>query len=531
MNKQISSKAEKKTLDKINIYDILIYIFKYKLIIILCVTLGLALGLILHYIEANKDIKPSYEAMSSMLVTAKTSIDIESGEPIYSNSSDLNLAKSIIPTVAYLVKTDRVISLLSTQLNDSSININKVKKLITLTNAEDTPIIEVSLIWPDEQQCITIINALMDILPQAMIDTINLGNVTVIDKATGATPIYADPSPYILFTTAIGLAMGLLIAFLLGIISPKVRTQNDVKDLLKLDTIAELPFTRRNKNMLLTNDELSVDYRESCAIMGSIFQYVAVKQEIKTFYITSSVSGEGKTTVSINLALTLAQKMKRVILIDTDIHRPMISELLGISEDAPTLQDVFDDLSLIEKALIKINDYVVLLRTRAGDSVINADSFKELIDIIKEYTDYIIIDTPPVGLVSDALAFNSCVDGALFVIKQDYANMGLVADSINMIKDSGAKVFGCVINGKRQAVSGKYYTKGQYYSEYYKNDKKKKNGYYSRNKYYQQKHDENGTVIGASAGSAGIIDTHMINPEQIADAVTSHESDKKPNIK
>ena len=156
----------------------------------------------------------------------------------------------------------------------------------------------------------------------------------------------------------------------------------------------------------------------------------------------------------------------------------MISEQFNIPQEVPTLHDVLNNISLISEALVCLEDHLLILRTDVTDQPINIDAFKELLDIIRLHCDYIIIDTPPVGLVSDALTLNPCVDGVLFVVKQDYANMGLVADSINMINDSGANLFGCILNGKKQFVAGRYYTKGQYYGDY-----SKKGAYYGRGDY------------------------------------------------
>lgn len=124
MNVQSNNKAEKKTLNIITISDILIYLYKHILIIILCVLLGLALGLVAQIYLTGTVIEPTYSAMSSMLVTSKPSYVIEYGEPIYSDPSDLNMASSIISTVTYLIKTDRVISLLSERLEQEYLDVD-----------------------------------------------------------------------------------------------------------------------------------------------------------------------------------------------------------------------------------------------------------------------------------------------------------------------------------------------------------------------------------------------------------------------
>jgi succinoglycan biosynthesis transport protein ExoP len=525
MNVQSNIKAEKKTLNIITISDILIYLYKHILVIILCVLFGLALGLVAQINLTGTDIKPTYSAMSSMLVTSKPSYIIEYGEPIYSDPSDLKTANSIIPTVTYLIKTDRVISLLTERLDQEylDVDIDKIKDSIILENAENTPIIEVTLYWPDEAECILILNALMDVLPKAMLETINIGSVTVIDKAVEATPIYTPPVKYIIAGTVLGLLAGLGFAILAGILSPKVHNQSDIKNLLKLETLAELPLAGKKSGLLLSEENLPVEYGEACAIMASIFQYTTAKHGVKSIYVTSAVSGEGKTTVSVNLALALAQKKKRVVLIDMDIHRPMISGILGIPANVPTIQDVLNKTAPVADALFRLNDYLLVFRTGEEAPETNAEELGKLVAILSKHADYIIIDTPPVGLVSDALALNSCVDGVLFVIKQDYANMGLIADSINIIRDSGADLLGCIFNGTRRSISGKYYKKGYYYSKFYK----KSGGYYRRGYYYRLSPDESAQNPDQEAEKA---DPFQINPEEIAKAVNASRSAQRKKV-
>ena len=300
MESQNTVKAESKTLDKLKLSDILAYLLKYYYIIILGVLLGAAVGLILQTIASNKEVKPQYSASATMSVTAKSTINLEDGEPVYSTASDLTVAKQIIPTVTALVKqTDRVTGMLADLLNDSTISASAVKNAITLTNITDTTFIEVSIKWPDEQESVAIVNALMEVLPQAMLDTINIGGVNVIDYATKATPVYDIPTQYILVTTLIGLVAGVGVAILLGIMSPKLRTQEDVKELLKLDTVAELPYSHdKTGNNLFTDGEISIVYPEACSVMSSIFGFIASKESLQDDLCPLVVSGEGKSTVS-----------------------------------------------------------------------------------------------------------------------------------------------------------------------------------------------------------------------------------------
>jgi receptor protein-tyrosine kinase len=197
--------------------------------------------------------------------------------------------------------------------------------------------------------------------------------------------------------------------------------------------------------------------------------------------VTSAISGEGKTTLSINLAVSLANKGKDVVLIDCDTRSPAVAETLGLDGNISSLQEVLTGIADTKDALIScLDDHLLVMRTDISETPINTDAFRNILTTLRECNDYIIIDTPPIGLVSDALLLNSCVDGVLFVIKYDYADMGIIADSVNSVKDSGANVLGCVLNAKKKQITNHYYSKSRYYKKYYSDTNK---GYRVKRKY------------------------------------------------
>lgn len=482
-----SSKAVKKDYSNLTISDIMASILKYKLVVIIFVIIGIIAGIITQIIFTGNDPNLFYYAKATMIVTSKNAEGSyqASGNLDNPSASDVSFAQNLVLTVTQLAKSNYVLDLVINEISDTYLTSELLSEFIECKVIQQTAFIEVTITWPDENESIRIVNALMDVLPKAMIEKLDIGSVTVVDYAVKTDPVYKFNAQYVLICIAIGIIMGITAAVVLGMLNPKVRTAEDINSFLQLNTIAEIPncHKREKDSLLLSNPDVSIVYREACAVLSSVFQYVAIQKNIKVIYVTSAVSGEGKTTLSINLALTLSGKGKNVVLIDCDTRRPAIAEVLGLGRNMCSLQDVLSGTANVVEALIEYNHNLLILRTDINETPIDTEAFGNILATLRECNDYIIIDTPPVGLVSDALLLNSCVDGVLFVIRNDYADMGVIADTVNNIKDSGANIIGCVLNAKKRLLSGNYYSKNNYYKKYYSSSGSKK-GYYSKKSNY-----------------------------------------------
>ncbi|MDD4774100.1 MAG: AAA family ATPase [Eubacteriales bacterium] len=462
-------KAQNKDYEHLTINDILRCILKYKHIVIICVVLGIAAGIAVQNFLTGDDPKLFYYSKATMIITSKNAEGTyqASGSMDNPSASDVAFAQNLVLTVSQLAKSNYVLNLVIGRLGDDSLTPDKLSEYIDCKVIEKTAFIEVRATWPDEEDSIRIVNALMDVLPDAMTEKLDIGSVTVVDYASKSEPVKKFNVQYILLFAAVGIAAGIFAGVLPGILNPKVYTSKDINTYLRLNAIAEIPYinNKSDAGMLVSRADTPPVYREACAAMASVFQYTAARKGAKVIYITSAVSDEGKTNISINLALTLSAKGKKVVLIDCDSRRPAVGEQLGLDVIMSSLQDVLSGKVEAEDALIAYGDNLRVIRSDISETPVDIKLFGGMLEQLRQHSDYIILDTPPVGLVSDALLLNGCVDGVLYVIKNDYADMQLIADSINSIRDSGADILGCILNAKKS--SGKYYN-NRYYKKYYK---------------------------------------------------------------
>lgn len=189
--------------------------------------------------------------------------------------------------------------------------------------------------------------------------------------------------------------------------------------------------------------------------------------------VTSSVRGEGKSTTAVNLSYVLAESGKKVLLVDGDLRIPSIAKKMGI-ESAPGLSNLLMkyETSQIEsfKSNILDNWYII----PAGNippnpsELLGSSKMEKFLQSMTEDFDYVVIDLPPVNIVSDALAVSRYITGMVVVVRQDYTEKKEFEACSRQLELSNVKILGCVMNGEKSAKGSygrykKYYKKYKYY--------------------------------------------------------------------
>ncbi len=221
-----------------------------------------------------------------------------------------------------------------------------------------------------------------------------------------------------------------------------------------------LEFTATEQYKLIrTNLDFTLPENERCPVIG----------------VTSSMRGEGKSTTAVNLAYVFAEKGSKVLLIDADLRIPSIAKKLDI-DSAPGLADLLKGkgAQITEFQTYLLPNWCIL---PSGDippnpsELLGSRRMEKLLDQLREIFDYIIIDLPPVNLVSDAVSISGLISGMIVVIREEYTEKKELERCFRQLKLSNVKVLGCVMN---EAKSG-----GSSYGKY------RKYGHYNNYRYYQ----------------------------------------------
>ena len=207
----------------------------------------------------------------------------------------------------------------------------------------------------------------------------------------------------------------------------------------------------KNANALL-NARSPFAYVESYKSMRTNLEFSTFDGEIKTILFSSSVPNEGKTSVVINTAQTLAESDHKVLLIDADLRSPFVGRYLRIRQEMQEgLSTILSGKSSYKTAIYEYvpGGFDVLLSGPIPPNpteLLSRKVVSELMEELKEQYDYILIDTPPVGVVSDATTLSAHVDGAVFVVRNKYTKREVAQDALKTLKASGIKVLGAILN-------------------------------------------------------------------------------------
>lgn len=217
-------------------------------------------------------------------------------------------------------------------------------------------------------------------------------------------------------------------------------------------------YMAQRRQILNKNTNFAV--QEAYKQLRTNIRFCIRDQKCKKFCLTSGQAGEGKSITLLNLAISISQTGKKVLLIDADLRRPTIARLL-VEKASPGLSEVLvGDVS--EQEAIHPGIYPNLDILFSGElppnpsEILSSERMQELIETCSEYYDYILVDTPPVNVVTDACVVANLLDGVLLLVRESRANKETVRQAINNLQLTGANVLGYILNGVMSDTSKHY---------------------------------------------------------------------------
>ena len=256
--------------------------------------------------------------------------------------------------------------------------------------------------------------------------------------------------------------------------------------------------TVANDAKRIISDETPFAVREAYRSLCTNILYLPIEDKCKKICVTSAFSGEGKTSVSINFALTLAQHADehRILLIDCDMRKSRISQLIpGIDVETTGLSEYLLGLDEVPN-IKKVENSKLSVITSGGESMnpaglLNSKKMRSLIKELEEEYDYIIFDSPPINVVSDAIILNDIINGYLIVVRADYSDVNGLTDAVEALNAVGAEIFGIVLDSLSLKGKSKYKKYSHHYSNYQHGGKE----YYSSNGYIPPSKIDRGTKV------------------------------------
>jgi succinoglycan biosynthesis transport protein ExoP len=296
--------------------------------------------------------------------------------------------------------------------------------------------------------------------------------IRVLDPAqVPLTPVAPNKPRSLMIGALGGLLLGLMLAFAFELLDNRIKHPEEVEALLKvpfLGLVPAVPGGPEERPSLLMNGA-PPHFVESIRRLRTNVLFSVAGDGPKVVVITSSGAGEGKTVVSTNLAVSLAQAGQRVMLIDADMRRPRVHHVFGKSKEPGLSNLLVGKTKLSEVTILTTVPSLWIMPSGHhppnAAELLGSPAFKRVLTALREHFDWVVIDSPPVMAVTDAAVAAHVADGVLFVIGAEMASHQVVRRAIEQCRVANINVVGAILNRVELEKHSYYYA--PYYSPGY----------------------------------------------------------------
>lgn len=417
-------------------------------------------GTCVFYVRARMQYTPVYTA------SATFTVNIQQDQQSTSDSSSLaffdnSAAEQMATTFPYILTSGVLRRKVAKDMGTA------VTSSISASVTENTNLFTISVTDNDAEKAYQTLQSVIKNYPEVSEVIVGKTRMEMLDES-GIPTSPDNPKAFArraLKGTIAGVMLGLIWCMLLVVTRRTIRTENDIRKWMHrkcLGSIPQVVLKRRAKStyqrsIVLTDETIEETLQEPLRIIRNKIEYYNREYHKKIFLITSALAGEGKSTVAVNLAVSLAQAGHRVALIDCDLRHPSDRKIFGV-EDGEGLAEALVrkknplDYCLTAKELgMEEGDSILFLpggkTLRDGSEYLGSDRMKEIIDLMKANADYVILDSAPVGLLTDAVMLAQYADGAIFVVRKDYARVDHIMDGMEQLAESRVQIIGGILNG------------------------------------------------------------------------------------
>ncbi|MBQ4564998.1 MAG: polysaccharide biosynthesis tyrosine autokinase [Oscillospiraceae bacterium] len=430
-----------------------------------------------RYWSVNRSYSPKYAASASFAVKASYASNTLTTQSPY---IDAVAAVYLSKTFPYVIKSENAQQMIIRELDVSYINGE-----ITATSTGDTGLFKMTVTSNSAQDAYSILLATIHTYEQAASGILGDTQITVINCPTSPprAPVNKNTarSSGITFCAMV-FALGTVLILLFSLTRKTVHSAEDLRKLLNLKCLAYIPkvrLKRRTKNsdapITITNARVDPVFNESIRNLRVKLQKTLESSDSKVLLITSTLPNEGKTTIATNLALSLASEGKRVILIDGDLRKQSLKGSLGVKEPSAGLVEVLSGSAQNFRLLTVPHSTMLLLSgdetTDTPQRLLDSPRMKQIIDLLRTKLDFVIIDSPPAGILSDTATMAKYTDATVYVVRQDHANSAQILDTIQALSSDNVTLLGCVLNHTQAGTTrygyGSKYGAGYGYGYHY----------------------------------------------------------------
>jgi capsular exopolysaccharide synthesis family protein len=355
---------------------------------------------------------------------------------------------------------------------------------------QDSRLFKISFESTDPKLAMDVANALARVIIEKAQDIIEVKNIKVIDKAElPEAPIKPNKVQNLAIAAILGFMIGSGVVFLIEYTDYTVKDSKDIEKYLELITIGEIPMfagekrkggrnkkvkkkkgrsgkESQNGNSLSPNLITVVDPKapasEAYRSLRTNIGYSGVDRKVKLITVTSPGPAEGKSTTAANIAVSMAQAGKKVLLMDGDLRKPRVQKYFSLPNDVGLTDIIVNDfpLKFVIKTANDIQNLDVILSGTLPPNpteILESQKMSDFLTRIREEYDLIVLDTPPVGQLTDGAILASLADGVILVVASGESNIDMARRAKAALERVNARITGAVLTKITGSSGGSYY--------------------------------------------------------------------------
>lgn len=438
---------------------------------------------IIAFVGSVMLLTPEYQA-SALFYVNNSSVSIGDASLSISNG-DITTSKNLVNSYIVILKS-RATLLDVIDYADSNRTYGQLLSMISASDVDGTEVFRVTVTSTDPEEAKTLANAIAYVIPKRIGSIIEGSSAKVVDYAVlPKSPSSPSNMKNMFLGLVIGFALSAGFVILVEIFDVSIKDEEDLTNCCSYPILATVPNMNRSsrrgygygsryyrrhtdsddkkgsgegktdKTNSIVGRNIDFAASEAYKLLRTKLQYsFADEQTCRVFAVSSAAAGEGKSVSAINLVCSLAQLGKRVLLIDCDMRRPTLAEKLSMVK-YPGLSEHLTGFISLDKVVqvcdVNGKDAVFSVIT-AGKlppnpvELMNSEKMSASLKQLRERFDYIILDMPPIGDVSDALISAKLADGVLFVVRQDHGSKVAVHKAVQQFEFVNAKILGVLFN-------------------------------------------------------------------------------------
>ncbi len=432
-----------------------------------------------------------YSSHISMYVQSYTSFN-ENPEHNYNN---INNSKQLINTYIKVLADDAVLNAVGEELlenfdNDTladnftlsngAIVPSSLNSCINITSYTDTSALNMVATTKNPELSAAICNIMSQVAPDYIEEAVGVGQINTIDTAkVYNTPVSPNMKKNAMLGALIGAVLTMAVIIAINFFDNTVKDTDSLSETYNKPIIGEIQqFNQEKKkkgdrsdnHVKLTDKDVPFAVVESYKAIRTNVNFALSTFEKKVFTVSSTSPAEGKSTTSANIAIALAQGGSKTLLIDADLRKSVQHRVFGL-KNSKGLSSAISKMADIEQCISK-NVMENLDVMPAGpippnpSELLASESMTEILEKLSERYDMVIIDTPPVNVVTDSMELAKNVSGTIMVVRYGDTTTDDVDEAMKKIEFFKMNMLGFILNGVKTKHSGKYYSKYKY--KYYK---------------------------------------------------------------